>query len=74
MSAPDENTFEQLAGQGKDWPSGRAIFTNIDKTFYIQVNGHDHMNITFIKDNVSMQDFLKRFMDILQKIELNCQY
>lgn len=47
-SKPEDGTFESYANQSKEWPSGRAIFTNHDKNFYIQVNNSDHMRITFI--------------------------
>lgn len=48
VKKPDDKTFESYANQGKDWPSGRAIFSNDDKNFYIHVNNEDHMKITFI--------------------------
>lgn len=34
-SKPEDGTFESHANQSKEWPSGRAIFTNHDKNFYI---------------------------------------
>jgi protein-arginine kinase len=61
----EDDSFQHLAGETKDWPSGRAIFTNIDQTFFIHVNHSDHMKITFRKDSISIQDFLERFMEIL---------
>ena len=42
-----EGSFENFANQGKDWPSGRAIFANLDKNLVIQVNNEDHMSIVF---------------------------
>jgi creatine kinase len=54
LRKPDETTFEDMSNQGKDWPSGRAIFTNVNQSFYIQVNGTDHMKIHFSLDNVNI--------------------
>lgn len=43
----DDSTFEGMSNQGKDWPSGRAVFTNVNQSFYIHVNVTDHMKIFF---------------------------
>ena len=51
---PSQGSQEDLAGIGKDWPSGRAVFTNEDKSFYIQINNEDHMSIVLKKENVTI--------------------
>ena len=58
MSASDQQTlindhflfkkgdrFLEAAGYNKDWPVGRAIYHNNDKTSLIWVNEEDHLRI-----------------------------
>jgi creatine kinase len=66
----NEEKFNLASNAHNDWPSGRGLFSNKDQTFYIHANNYDHMEITFIKENISVQEFLDRFMDILAQIQL----
>lgn len=39
----------ETCGAYRDWPSGRGIFFNADKTFIVWVNEEDHLRIICLK-------------------------
>ena len=39
-----------------DWPHGRAIFYNPDKSFTVKINGEDQLEIEFTSKEASIND------------------
>ena len=65
-----EDKFEMATQANDDWPKGRGLFINIDRTFQIKVNtATSHIQIKYVKSQSEVPDFLIRFIEIYQRIE-----
>ena len=54
LFSKEEDEFFLAANIYQDWPTGRAIFLNKDRTFKIEVGRYDHLWITFTEENVTI--------------------
>ncbi|CAI9534949.1 unnamed protein product [Staurois parvus] len=57
------------AGMARDWPDGRGIWHNDNKTFLVWVNEEDHLRVISMQKGGNMKEVFKRFCEGLQKIE-----
>ncbi|XP_056613285.1 creatine kinase, muscle b isoform X3 [Triplophysa dalaica] len=57
------------AGMARDWPDGRGIWHNDNKTFLVWVNEEDHLRVISMQQGGNMKEVFKRFCTGLQKIE-----
>ncbi|RVE64312.1 hypothetical protein OJAV_G00145090 [Oryzias javanicus] len=57
------------AGMARDWPDGRGIWHNDNKTFLVWVNEEDHLRVISMQKGGNMREVFKRFCVGLQKIE-----
>lgn len=52
--------FLQAASLNRDWPSGRGIFHNDDKTFLIWVNEEDQLRIISMQQGSNIGEVFER--------------
>ncbi|XP_070762628.1 creatine kinase, muscle b isoform X3 [Enoplosus armatus] len=57
------------AGMARDWPDGRGIWHNDNKTFLVWVNEEDHLRVISMQKGGNMKEVFRRFSVGLQKIE-----
>uniref|UniRef100_A0A669FAA2 creatine kinase n=1 Tax=Oreochromis niloticus TaxID=8128 RepID=A0A669FAA2_ORENI len=57
------------AGMARDWPDGRGIWHNENKTFLVWVNEEDHLRVISMQKGGNMREVFRRFCVGLQKIE-----
>ena len=53
----------------KDWPSGRAVFFNEDKSFIIKVNREDHLEIQYLEKKKDIESFFEKLARISSKLD-----
>lgn len=56
------------AGMARDWPDGRGIWHNDNKTFLVWVNEEDHLRVISMQQGGNMKEVFKRFCTGLQKV------
>jgi len=57
------------SGMARDWPDGRGIWHNDEKTFLVWVNEEDHLRLISMEKTGNMQAVFRRFCEGLQKFE-----
>ncbi|KAF6715249.1 Creatine kinase B-type [Oryzias melastigma] len=57
------------SGMARDWPDGRGIWHNDNKTFLVWVNEEDHLRVISMQKGGNMQEVFTRFCNGLTKIE-----
>uniref|UniRef100_H3DNS1 creatine kinase n=1 Tax=Tetraodon nigroviridis TaxID=99883 RepID=H3DNS1_TETNG len=57
------------AGMARDWPDGRGIWHNDNKSFLVWVNEEDHLRVISMQKGGNMKEVFRRFCVGLQKIE-----
>lgn len=57
------------SGMARDWPDGRGIWHNDNKTFLVWVNEEDHLRLISMEKNGNMREVFRRFCEGLQKFE-----
>jgi creatine kinase/arginine kinase len=68
--------FLESAGLNKNWPEGRGIFHNIDKTFLVWVNEEDQLRIISMQQGGDIKEVFSRLVSAIKKLEnsLNFSY
>jgi len=62
--------FEVTCGFDQDWPEGRTLIMNKDKSVMIKVNHMNHLEISFKQKNPKgYVEFIEAFQELLAKIE-----
>lgn len=59
------------AGVSRDWPDGRAVFVNKDKTLFAWINQKDHLRLISWSTNnskIDLRQVLERFFENLVKV------
>jgi len=56
-------------GMARDWPDGRGVYLNNDKTFILWVNEEDHMRIVSMQKGGDMYAVFKRFCSGISNVE-----
>ena len=57
------------AGMARDWPDGRGIWHNNEKTFLVWVNEEDHARVISMEKGGNMKSVFNRFCEGLAKVE-----
>jgi creatine kinase len=58
---PGGGTLLTNAGAARDWPDGRGIFHNNDKTFLVWVNEEDHMRVIAMEEGGDVKEVFDRW-------------
>ncbi|CAG5123632.1 unnamed protein product [Candidula unifasciata] len=65
----DSDRFLKAAGGYNDWPSGRGIFFNENKTFLVWVNEEDHLRIISMQKGGDIATVYKRLVTAIKSLE-----
>ncbi|XP_038641955.1 creatine kinase M-type [Scyliorhinus canicula] len=57
------------SGMARDWPDGRGIWHNDNKTFLVWVNEEDHLRVISMQQGGNMKEVFRRFCVGLKTIE-----
>ena len=60
--------FFEAAGLNRDWPAGRGIYNNIDKTFLVWVNEEDQLRIISMQAGGNIQQVFVRLTTALVEL------
>jgi len=66
---PTPNNVLHNCGAARDWPDGRGIYHNIDKTFLVWINEEDHMRCISMQMGGNVKSVFARFADAINKVE-----
>ena len=58
------------SGMARDWPDGRGIWHNHQKTFLVWVNEEDHTRVISMQKGGNMSEVFTRFCDGLKKVSV----
>lgn len=61
--------FLEAAGLNRDWPEGRGIYHNDDKTFLVWINEEDQLRIISMQMGGDIKEVFTRLMTAIGKIE-----
>ena len=61
--------FLESAGLNRDWPEGRGIFHNNDKTFLVWVNEEDQLRIISMQPGGDIKRVFTRLVDAVKALE-----
>ncbi|NEW60569.1 arginine kinase [Sulfurovum sp. bin170] len=61
--------FLASAGLNRDWPEGRGIYHNIDKTFLVWVNEEDQLRIISMQKGGDIKEVFARLVSAIKIIE-----
>jgi len=65
----DSDRFLRAASGYDDWPTGRGIFHNKDKTFLIWVNEEDHLRLISMQKGGNLGEVYSRLVNGIRKME-----
>jgi len=57
------------SGMARDWPDGRGIWHNDEKSFLVWVNEEDHLRVISMQKNSDIKAVFKRFCEGLTRFE-----
>lgn len=66
--------FLDAAGLNRDWPEGRGIFHNQDKTFLVWVNEEDQLRIISMQQGGDIQAVFNRLLNGIKEIESSVSF
>jgi creatine kinase/arginine kinase len=61
--------FLEAAGLNRDWPSGRGIYHNEEKTFLVWVNEEDQLRIISMQKGGDIKEVFARLVQFLKELE-----
>jgi len=61
--------FLESAGLNRDWPNGRGIFHNNEKTFLVWINEEDQLRIISMQKGGDIKEVFTRLSDAITQIE-----
>jgi len=61
--------FLESAGLNRDWPAGRGIYHNDDKTFLVWVNEEDQLRIISMQKGGDIKEVFTRLVEAINQIE-----
>ena len=61
--------FLEAAGLNRDWPKGRGIFHNNEKTFLVWINEEDELRIISMQQGGNIKEVFTRLTTAISKIE-----
>ncbi len=66
--------FLEAAGLNRDWPSGRGIFHNDEKTFLVWINEEDELRIISMQMGGDIKEVFSRLTLAISKIEKEIEF
>lgn len=66
--------FLESAGLNRDWPRGRGIFHNHNKTFLVWVNEEDQLRIISMQEGGDIQAVFERLTQAIEEIEKSIDF
>ncbi|OQR85932.1 creatine kinase, mitochondrial precursor [Thraustotheca clavata] len=66
---PGGGTLLTGAGAARDWPSGRGIYHNVEKSFLVWVNEEDHMRVISMQDGGDIVAVFTRWVKGVKAVE-----
>lgn len=66
--------FFEAAGLNRDWPAGRGIYHNHDKTFLVWVNEEDHLRIISMQAGGNITQVFTRLTRALAELEQHLNF
>merc|ERR1712070_190463 len=66
---PDPNAMIFSCGGVRDWPEGRGIFHNADKTFLVWVNEEDQMRVISMQKGGNVPEVFARWAKGVNEVE-----
>ncbi|MEA1879073.1 MAG: phosphagen kinase [Campylobacterota bacterium] len=61
--------FLEYAGLNRDWPEGRGIYHNKNKTFLVWVNEEDQLRIISMQEGGDIKEVFARLVDAIERME-----
>ena len=61
--------FLEAAGLNRDWPSGRGIYHNTEKTFLVWINEEDQLRIISMQEGGDIKAVFERLVNAINSIE-----
>ncbi len=68
------DSYLEEAGLNRDWPSGRGIFHNNEKTFLVWVNEEDHLRIISMQKGGNIKEVFQRLIVAIQNLEEKIEF
>ena len=66
--------FLEAAGLNRDWPSGRGIFHNDNKTFLVWINEEDQLRIISMQKGGDIKEVFSRLANAVKKLEESMKF
>lgn len=66
--------FLKGAGLNRDWPSGRGIYHNVEKTFLVWVNEEDQLRIISMQQGGDIKEVFSRLVHYVGELEKKMQF
>ncbi len=66
--------FLEAAGLNRDWPEGRGIFHNIDKTFLVWINEEDELRIISMQQGGDIKEVFTRLSLAVSELEKDMKF
>ena len=66
--------FLDAAGLNRDWPEGRGIFHNQEKSFLVWVNEEDHLRVISMQQGGDIEAVFNRLMIAVREIEKSVSF
>jgi len=66
--------FLEAAGLNRDWPEGRGIFHNIDKTFLVWINEEDELRIISMQQGGDIKEVFARLANAVGELEKDMKF
>ncbi len=66
--------FLEAAGLNRDWPSGRGIYHNEEKTFLVWVNEEDQLRIISMQKGGDIKEVFSRLVKFLNELEKSLDF
>ncbi len=61
--------FLESAGLNRDWPSGRGIYHNDEKTFLVWINEEDQLRIISMQNGGDIKEVFQRLTNAISQLE-----
>ncbi len=66
--------FLEAAGLNRDWPSGRGIYHNDEKTFLVWINEEDQLRIISMQKGGNIQEVFSRLTKAIKQLEKKMKF
>jgi arginine kinase len=66
--------YLEAVGLNRDWPHGRGIFHNKDKTFLVWINEEDQLRIISMQNGADIKEVFERLSRACLLIEKVCKF